>query len=52
MKEDGDDAQGGGTMDDKMKPLDRGQFVQFLTDFPSDKADYEKLQECLEYMKH
>jgi hypothetical protein len=39
-------------MDDKMKPLDRGQYVQFLTEFPSDKADYEKLRECLEYMRH
>ena len=35
-----------------MKPIDRRQFVQFLSVFPNDKQHIEKLMECLDYVKY
>ena len=39
-------------VDDKVKPIDRRQFVQFLSVFPNDKQHVEKLMECLDYVKY
>lgn len=40
------------TGEDKVKPIDRSQFVQFLSVFPNDKQHVEKLMECLDYVKY
>jgi hypothetical protein len=38
--------------EDKNKPIDRRQFLDFLMKVPNDEADVEKLTECLEYMRY
>ncbi len=37
--------------DEKNKPLDRRQFLQFYTPFASDDNDIDTLQEALEFIK-
>jgi hypothetical protein len=42
---------GGGGPEEKSKHIDRRQYLEYLFKFPQDEQDYQKLTECLAYMK-